>query len=151
MKPAPKENEKKETQPKMLKIGKYYLDVAILLVSATLFFTGAILLITAAVKGNKVETVIYYKTAQSNTSSYVESTQSEYEETKEQVITSIININTAGVDDLIKLNGIGESKAKAIIDYRTKNGLFKSIEEIMNVSGIGEKTFEKLKEYITVK
>lgn len=149
MNSAPKENEKKETQPKMIKIGKYYLDVAVLLVSITLFFTGAILLISAVVKGNKVETVIYYKTAQNN-SSYLESTQSEFEETQEQVITSMININTAGVDELTKLNGIGQSKAEAIIDYRTKNGPFKYIEELMKVSGIGEKTFEKLKEFITV-
>lgn len=62
----------------------------------------------------------------------------------------IININTAGINDLTKLSGIGESKAKAIITYRTEKGLFKSIEDIKNVSGIGNATFEKLKKFITV-
>lgn len=61
-----------------------------------------------------------------------------------------ININYASKQQLMELPGIGESKAQAIIDYRTQNGLFKSIEEIVNVSGIGEKTFEKIKDLITV-
>jgi competence protein ComEA len=49
------------------------------------------------------------------------------------------------------LTGIGEVKAKAIIDYRNENGNFSSTEEIMNVSGIGEKIYEKIKNRITVK
>ncbi|WP_275060688.1 ComEA family DNA-binding protein [Fervidobacterium islandicum] len=62
-----------------------------------------------------------------------------------------ININTATSEELQKLPGIGPTKAQAIIDYRTANGPFKTIEEIRNVKGIGEKTFEKLKELITVR
>ena len=62
----------------------------------------------------------------------------------------LININTASVDQLVTLSGIGESKAKAIIEYREKNGSFKTIEDIMNVSGIGESSFAKIKDYITV-
>ncbi|WP_297631080.1 ComEA family DNA-binding protein [uncultured Clostridium sp.] len=61
-----------------------------------------------------------------------------------------ININTGTVDDLKKLNGIGEGKAKAIIEYREKNGEFKNPEEIQKVSGIGKGTFEKIKEDIGV-
>lgn len=61
-----------------------------------------------------------------------------------------ININTANLEELQKLPGIGPSKAQAIIDYREKVGEFKSIEEIKNVKGIGEKTYEKLKELITI-
>lgn len=60
-----------------------------------------------------------------------------------------ININTASINELTSLNGIGESKAKLIIEYRSKNP-FKSIEEIKNVSGIGDKAYEKIKDYITV-
>lgn len=62
----------------------------------------------------------------------------------------IININVAVCDKLMKLPGIGESIAKAIIEYRDKNGSFKNIEDIKNVVGIGEKKFEKIKNYITV-
>ncbi|NMC60449.1 MAG: hypothetical protein GYA51_13850 [Candidatus Methanofastidiosa archaeon] len=61
-----------------------------------------------------------------------------------------ININKANLEQLMALPGIGEVKAQAIIDYRTKNGPFKSIQEIMNVTGIGEKTFEKIQDMITV-
>jgi len=62
-----------------------------------------------------------------------------------------ININTANIEELQKLPGIGPSKAQAIVDYRNSNGPFKSVEEIKNVKGIGEKTFEKLKDLITTK
>lgn len=63
---------------------------------------------------------------------------------------SLINLNTASLEDLQTLKGIGPSKAQAIIDYRNKEGEYQHISEITNVSGIGEKTFEKIKEYITV-
>ena len=62
-----------------------------------------------------------------------------------------ININTATLEDLQALSGIGEVKAKSIIDYREENGDFLRIEEIMEVPGIGEKMFDGIKEYITVK
>jgi len=62
----------------------------------------------------------------------------------------LININTANADELTKLNGIGEVKAKAIVAYREDNGFFKSIEEIKNVKGIGEATYLKIKDFITV-
>lgn len=61
-----------------------------------------------------------------------------------------VNINTASVGELQTLPGIGEEKAKNIIEYRDKNGLFSSIEDIINVSGIGESIYEKIKNYITI-
>lgn len=61
-----------------------------------------------------------------------------------------VNLNTASESDLQTLPGIGPSKALAIIEYRETNGSYKSVEELMEISGIGEKTFEKLKEHITV-
>lgn len=70
--------------------------------------------------------------------------------TAKPVYTGIVNINTASKSELMSLNGIGEVKAQAIIDYREANGQFSVIEEIMQVSGIGEKTFEKIKNRITV-
>ncbi|MBR6799983.1 MAG: helix-hairpin-helix domain-containing protein [Firmicutes bacterium] len=59
-----------------------------------------------------------------------------------------ININTAGSEELQTLDGVGPVTAEKIIDYRESNGRFKDIEDIKNVSGIGEKTFEKLKDDI---
>ena len=61
-----------------------------------------------------------------------------------------ININTASIEDLDKLPGIGPAIAKAIVDYRTKNGPFQKIEDINAVKGIGDALFEKIKEQITV-
>ena len=61
-----------------------------------------------------------------------------------------ISINEADLDLMITLPGIGEEKAKTIIAYRNEHGPFEKIEDIMNVSGIGEKLFEKIKDYITV-
>lgn len=61
-----------------------------------------------------------------------------------------IDINTATADQLQLIDGIGPSIAQRIIDYRTNNGRFKNIEELKNVRGIGEKSFEKMKPYIKV-
>lgn len=63
--------------------------------------------------------------------------------------SSLININTANLELLMTLSGIGEAKAKLIIEYREKTP-YTSIEDIMNVSGIGESGFNKIKDYITV-
>lgn len=64
--------------------------------------------------------------------------------------SDLVNINTAGEDELMKLTGIGETKAKAIIAYREEKGRFSNIEDIKNVSGIGESTFLNIKLQITV-
>jgi competence protein ComEA len=65
-------------------------------------------------------------------------------------ITTPININTATAAQLEALPGIGARTAQAIVDHRQKNGGFKKIEELMNVKGIGEKSFLKLKPMVTV-
>lgn len=70
---------------------------------------------------------------------------------KSKTVGDKININTATAQQLSDgLDGIGEVMAKRIVDYREKNGNFKSIEAIKNVSGMGEKTFAKLKDNITI-
>lgn len=61
-----------------------------------------------------------------------------------------ISINKATKEELMNLNGIGESRAIDIINYRNANGLFKSIEDLKQVSGIGDKLFEKIKDQITI-
>ena len=61
-----------------------------------------------------------------------------------------VNLNSASAAQLQTLPGVGASAAQRIVDYRQKNGSFKKIEELMNVKGIGEKSFLKLKPLITV-
>lgn len=72
------------------------------------------------------------------------------ENNNSSVSSSLININIASIEELTTLPGIGESKAQNIINYREENGYFKTIDEIKNVNGIGEATFDQLKKYITV-
>ena len=64
--------------------------------------------------------------------------------------SSKININTASKEELMTLTGIGESKADNIIKYRQENGSFSAVEDLTNVSGIGESIFNKIKDSITV-
>lgn len=61
-----------------------------------------------------------------------------------------VNLNTASETELQAVKGIGPAKAKAIVDYRTKNGSFKKVEDLQNVSGFGAKSVEKLKPELTV-
>ena len=63
---------------------------------------------------------------------------------------AVVNINTATADQLDALPGIGAKMAARIVDYRQKNGGFKKLEDLMNVQGIGEKNFLKLKPLITL-
>jgi len=61
-----------------------------------------------------------------------------------------VNINTADFTELMTLSGIGEAKAESILQYRERVGLFQCVEELKNVSGIGDAMFERVKEHITV-
>ena len=65
-------------------------------------------------------------------------------------VSGLINLNTASKEELMTLPGIGEAKADAIIRYRTEYGAFAHIEEVMNISGIKEAAFEKIKDLIAV-
>ena len=73
------------------------------------------------------------------------------EDKSSENLSLVININTANETELEQLPGIGASIAGRIIDYRNKNGKFKAIEDIKNVTGIGETKFEKIKDLIKVK
>jgi competence protein ComEA len=67
-----------------------------------------------------------------------------------RVTTELININTADAATLEVLPGIGPVKAKAVIEYREKNGPFKMVDDLKNVSGIGDKTLQDLRDKVTV-
>ncbi len=106
--------------------------------------TGIIVILITYILGMQI--IDYYK---ANTDSFAV----EYNtltETTTQVTEFTVNINTDNVLELTQLDGIGTSKANAIIEYRKENGNFISIEELKNVSGIGEALFEKIKNYITI-
>ena len=75
--------------------------------------------------------------------------ESDKTETKTPNSSDKLSINKATKDQLMTLDGIGEAKAKAIIEYRNKNGLFKKIEDLKEVSGIGDSVYEKIKDHIT--
>ena len=82
---------------------------------------------------------------------YSSDISSEYETSSNMVMEDEpININTATLELLMQLNGIGETKANAIITYREENGPFEKVEDILNVSGIGDKTFALIKDKIKV-
>src|SRR5437868_5013876 len=64
--------------------------------------------------------------------------------------TSKVNLNTANVQQLATLPGVGEKLAGRIVEYRQKSGSFKTAQELMNVKGVGERNFAKLQAYIVV-
>jgi len=70
--------------------------------------------------------------------------------TSEEQQTGKVNINSATAAELDSLSGIGPTKAQAIVDYRNQNGPFRSIDDLLNVTGIGPKTLETIRDQITV-
>ncbi len=66
------------------------------------------------------------------------------------LVQKLVNINTSSEKELLRINGVGPVTAKKIIEYREKNGLFKSVEELKNIKGIGAKTLEKIKGEVTI-
>jgi len=76
--------------------------------------------------------------------------EKEVKEIAKTTISSFININTASQTELETLSGIGPVRAKAIMDYRQNKGSFRSIEEIKNITGIGEAIFLKIKDRISI-
>ncbi|KKP89074.1 MAG: comEA protein [Berkelbacteria bacterium GW2011_GWA2_35_9] len=105
---------------------------------------------------NKINQIIdslnQNKTSTNDTSGTVKgaSTSSKSAQNNSAASTGLININSASLSQLDSLSGIGPIYAQRIIDYRFANGGFKSIEDIKNVKGIGDKTFEKFKSNITI-
>ena len=97
-------------------------------------------------KGEKVEKASNFSSTGAGTTTANESTSGESTQNNGEKV----NLNTASAADLQKLNGIGQKKAEQIIAYREQNGQFKKIEDLMQVSGIGEKTFAALKDQLAL-
>lgn len=93
--------------------------------------------------------MVIYIPKEGEESPFNQANMNEIQESSSQVEKQI-DLNKAEKDSLMSLNGIGSSKADSIIAYREEYGFFQTIEEIKNVSGIGDATFEKLKDAITV-
>lgn len=89
-------------------------------------------------------------TSNQDATSQIEKSSNKQPSNKTKVSNSIININNASHTELTTLNGIGDVIATRIIEYRNANGGFKSIDDIKNVSGIGDKKFDNIKARITV-
>lgn len=125
--------------------------IALILFAGVIFYNFLTLSRTREIGG---EVVSSYEdtTEKKELDTTVEKTTTVTEETVKESSenTRMININTASINELTTLPGIGEVKARAIVDYRENHGPFKSVEELMMVSGIGEKTYEKLREKICV-
>ena len=81
---------------------------------------------------------------------HAQSAQSSSASREAASVSELVNLNSATLAELQKLPGIGAKTAERIVEYRQKKGPFKKIEELMNVQGIGEKSFLKLRSQITV-
>ncbi|HEL2441210.1 TPA: helix-hairpin-helix domain-containing protein [Streptococcus suis] len=95
------------------------------------------------------EAVVYVASKDENIS-VVTSTTASSAMSQEEKNTSLVNLNTATEADLQTISGIGSKRAADIIAYREANGGFKSVDDLNNVSGIGDKTMESIRPYVTV-
>ena len=135
---------------------KKFTPEKILIIIALALFAGIIFYNAFYIPSPTIPTVIYLdkepgESSQDNTKIDENSdSKSSNSSDSSSSMSGKININTANASELDKLPGVGEAIAKKIIEYREYNGNFSSIEEIKNVSGIGETKFEKMKDYICV-
>ncbi|MDE6780613.1 MAG: helix-hairpin-helix domain-containing protein [Ruminococcus sp.] len=129
-------------------------QVTITVMNVNTVISGAAETATSTVSYTETHTVIIYTSAaETEVSSF--STNTEPVTASTEPVTTVyeeiyVDINTADIGSLMKINGIGEVTAAEIISYREQNGGFRNVEEIMNIYGIGEATFEHICSYIYV-
>jgi competence protein ComEA len=125
-------------------LNKNYSTEKILLIVALILFAGIIFFNAFYKSDASIPSVIYINENDKVNSENLDDNESNRNLNK-------ININTATVEELSEnLSGVGESIAKRIVEYREHNGEFTNIEDIKNVSGIGDKMFESIKDLICV-
>lgn len=106
---------------------------------------------TTKVSDNNLQSTTTKKKIESTTTKKVSTTTTSTTTiTTTKEIKYPININDCNLEDLLTIKGLGEVKAKKIIEYREVNGIFKNVEDIKNVSGIGDVLFNRIKEFITI-
>lgn len=125
------------------------------LVALALFLTAGVILYTVFTSPSPAESEEYSHESVSSETKAVTTVTTTVATTSVSTETTsnasaLININTASLEDLMTLTGIGEVKAQAIINYRETYGSFPTINSLTNVSGIGEKTLAKIADRITV-
>lgn len=121
-----------------------------ILIGVALLIIGAVIIFTAAYQP-KIKTGSSSSEESISTSVSVSSTvNSDDNASNGKDDTVVINLNTCTAEDLMKLSGIGESKANAIIAYRNVIGSYTDTEQIKNISGISDKIYESIKDNLTV-
>ena len=127
--------------------------IALVLLMLTLTFAGFCVGLFIGKQREPASVTIY--TTKTPTAAVPESTaasESPPESTQGAVyVDGLLDINLASIEDLTTLPGIGPALAQRIVDYREQNGRFSSVEELRNISGIGEKRLSAILEYITVR
>lgn len=127
--------------------------IALVLLMLTLTFAGFCVGLFIGKQREPASVTIYTtKTPTATASESTAAPESPPESTQGAAyVDGLLDINLASVEDLTTLPGIGPALAQRIVDYRGQNGRFSSVEELRNISGIGEKRLSAILEYITVR